>query len=589
MNTTKEWQKLTDYLHTRKRTEYLFGSRSPKTISIPTYDGKLSLVSATYVPAIFTAIREIIDNSLDELVVKKLGDTLDVSFNKKTMIVSVKDNGRGIPIDFDKTENEYAATVLLSHTKTGRNFNDDEREDTRGLNGLGAKGVNYCSEFFEVEINRNKKTFNQIFKEGTDELIVEQAIILPSSNKKTGTEIRFKLSEKVFPSLNEGLDEQFLYNRLYETALINPQIKINYNGKRIKPKPLNELLPDCVSFNINADGFKADYFLKAAFSEEYLFWSHVNSIPCFDGGVHEDAFKKYFVPGLISALLRESTKRKLKLASKDILDGLFVYNNINMKAPFFNNQAKTNLTNEHVSSIIKEAFTEDFFKSFIKKNNDFVEKIFDACAERTQKKESKDIKNLAAQNKKAKIAELEDACGRDRLKCILMLAEGLCLDETTKIKTLIDGEWSDKQIKDVNIGDLVISHTGAVRAVTAKSSKVSKGISIKTKYGSMTGSQKHKILVYIISKEIFTFVELSQIDPLDMKLVKSKLNDVSEHVEIKISKTGDVKYPIRIDYGDNYELCSENHRYAVFNIESVKYEMVEAKNLSEEIHAILIK
>lgn len=423
MTDKKEWKKLTDYIHTRIRTEYLFGSRSPKTSILPSYSSGFKLLETTYVPAVFTLIREIVDNCLDEIIGKGHGDTLTVHFDDSDMIITVKDNGRGMPIDFDKEEQEYAATVLLSHTKTGRNFDDLEREDARGLNGLGAKGVNYTSEFFEVTIHRDKKVFNQTFREGKDALLVENPIILPST-KKSGTQIRFKPSSEVFNSFT-GITNEFLYNRLYEIALINPNLKVIYNDKQIKPLSFSKLIPDYASIMIESEAFKSEIYLGYGLSPEYKFWSLVNSIPCFDGGVHEDSFKRYFVSGLIDSLSFEEKKRKLKLAPRDITEGLFVYNIVNMNAPFFNNQAKTNLTNENVGVIIREALDDNFFKSFVRKNTNFIDKIFEACASRTLKKENKDLKKFAVQNKKVKIAELQDAVGKDRSKCILMLMEGL--------------------------------------------------------------------------------------------------------------------------------------------------------------------
>lgn len=428
MTIKKEWKKLTDYQHVRMRTEVLFGSRSIRTIPVLNYKNAITKQQTSFIPAIFVCLREIIDNSLDELITQKFGDCLEVDYDQKTMIMTVRDNGRGIPIDFDKTEQEYAATVLLSHTKSGRNFVDSERENTRGLNGIGAKGVNFCSEFFEVEIYRDKKSFSQCFSEGTEEndnLVVEAPVILPAKARKTGTEIRFKLSTKVFDNLYIGLPEEFISARLYEIALVNPQIKVIYNGKKIKPKTFDELLPDNINFTVETENFRAQFYLKDNFSEEFMFHSIVNSIPCFDGGVQVDAFKRYFIPGILNALTRESNKRKLKLAPRDISDVLLVYAIIDMKAPFFDSQSKTKLTNEEVSTFMKEAFTEDFFKRIVQKNEVFVNGIFERCADRTLAKENKDVQKLGAKNKKAKIAELEDACGKDRTKCILMLAEGL--------------------------------------------------------------------------------------------------------------------------------------------------------------------
>src|SRR5574343_286445 len=100
--TVKEWKKLNDFQHARKRTEMFFGSRDPHTQTVIAYgDGKTNFtptpVSHTWIPAIFTAFREVLDNALDEVITHKHGDRIDITYDPKNMVFSITDNGRGIP------------------------------------------------------------------------------------------------------------------------------------------------------------------------------------------------------------------------------------------------------------------------------------------------------------------------------------------------------------------------------------------------------------------------------------------------------------------------------------------------------------
>lgn len=433
MTEVKEWKKLNDFQHARKRTEMYFGSRDPHTQVVLDYgDGKGGhrpvAVAHTWIPALFTAFREVLDNALDEVVTHGHGDRIDVSYDPATMVFAVSDNGRGIPINFDQDEQQYAATVLLSETKAGRNF--DERGNSRGMNGIGASVVNFCSEYFLLDIHRDRKNFTQRFSEGDGEqLLVEDPLILPAARKGTGTRVEFKLSAKVFPSM--VLPEAFVRARVFEVALCYPDLKLFYNGKRVEAKGGVEktLFADQkpISFTVREEGFVSHFWLVPGFvaGGGELAHSLVNAIPAFNGGVHIDAFKSRFFAGLLAALEPQSKRRKLTPNRSDVADGLLTFNITEMDSPSFDSQNKSRLINEGSAAMVKKALDDpDFFKKVIRTYPDWIEDIYRRCAERTQKREDADTTKLAKKTLRQKIEDLEDACGSDRAKCILFLAEG---------------------------------------------------------------------------------------------------------------------------------------------------------------------
>lgn len=424
--------KLTDFAHTRTRTEMYFGSRDPHTQTVLTYqDGKPLPVECRWIPAVFTAFREVLDNALDEVAGHGFGDRIDVSYNPDTHTFKISDNGRGIPIEWDETHQAHKATLALSHARTGRNF--EKRGQLRGTNGIGAAATNFCSEYFQMDILRDGQHFHQRFNQGdgtNDELITETPIIKKkNTDKGTGTTVEFKLSDKVFPDLT--LTEDFMRDRIYEVALCNPKLKIYYNGEKVGVKPGLEknLFPGIKPIFIEVqDGtFNSRFWLVPGFFEsgEHQH-SLVNSIPAFDGGVHMDAFKRKFFSGLISALERESKKRKLTPNRSDIAEGLLLYNITQMDAPNFNSQAKTRLNNEETAKAIEKALDDpEFFKNIIKKYGEWIDEIYLRCEERTHKKDASEANKLAKKLLRNKVPGLMDASGKDRSKCILFLAEGL--------------------------------------------------------------------------------------------------------------------------------------------------------------------
>lgn len=424
-----EIQKLTNFLHARKRSEMYIGSRDPHSQTVLSYGPNGPFAEEmTWVPAVFTAFREIFDNAMDEVVGHGHGTEIHVKYDKNTMTFMVKDNGRGIPITYDDVHKKHAATMAVSETMAGRNFNDEERGQSRGLNGVGAAIVNYTSEYFTVEINRDGKTFNQSFREGEDDLIIDEPIILPTRSKATGTQIDFKLSPKVFQHFI--LPEDFLRSRIYEASLCFPNVRFYFNGQQVRTKGVEKDLfhkRKPIVFSIEEQGFKSDFWLVPGFFEDGTEFSHslVNGIPMFNGGTHLDAFRKNFFSGMLEALSSTSKRKKLNPNRSDLADGMLIYNITLMDSPQFDSQSKSRVINEKIAKLVQNALADpDFFKSVIRKNPDWIESVYERCAERTLKRDSADLAKAARSNKRLKIPELDDATGSARMDCGLFLCEG---------------------------------------------------------------------------------------------------------------------------------------------------------------------
>ena len=417
-----EWEQLSSYKQIRRRTEMYFGSRDPHTQIVVDYgpDGLL-LHEATWVPAVFTAIREIVDNAVDELISHKRGKRLDITYDADALSMTVSDDGGGMPVAWSHQHKNYAATVLLSSMFSGRNFSDD-RGDTRGLNGIGAKGTVACSEWFKIEVFRDKTQFIQNFAEG-EELQIGEPTIRPTTGKKRGTAISFKLSPSVFK--HRRLPDRFVAARMYEIALCYPQIELTYNGKKlVAGNVFGERQP--ITIPIEEADFRAKFWLlpRDDSSDEFTF-SLVNALPLFGGGTHIDAFRRNFYTGLLVALDRESKRRKLTPNRSDISDGLLLYCIAECPNPQFDSQAKTRLINEQVGSLVRRKLDDPvLFKQIIRDNPAWIDAIYKRCAARTQSKDTKDTIRQAKRNLRQKVEDLEDACGHDRSKCILFLAEG---------------------------------------------------------------------------------------------------------------------------------------------------------------------
>lgn len=425
---TDNIKKLSDYAHLRKRPEMYLGSVDPHTQTIVLYDDKMTpyVEDITWVPALFTCFREIVDNALDEIVGHGHGNRIDITYDEEKLLFSVQDNGRGIPITFDKQENQYLATMVLTEPRAGRNF--DERGEVAGVNGIGSAAVSNTSEVFEVEIIRDGKKFKQTFREGLDgkSLDITTPKITSTKSERTGTYISFHPSKEVY--LHRILPERFVKSRAIEIAICNPLLKIFYNGEQLKVKqrPEQTLFPNVkpIAFDIHEGKLRSKFWITFGEGSEHVH-SVVNSIPMFNGGVHVDAFRRLFYSGMLTALERESKRRKLTPNRSDIQDGLLIYNITNMQAPKFDSQSKTRLINDEFATIMKRHLeSPDLYKDLIRKNPEWISAIYQRCEDRTKKKDASELAKLNKASKRQKVEKLSDATGNDRQKCILFLAEG---------------------------------------------------------------------------------------------------------------------------------------------------------------------
>ena len=424
-------RKLTPYQHVRLRTTVYYGSTALHTQPVLDFTGDKACVKEySWVPAVFTAAREVWDNALDEVVAHGHGSKIDITYDPETISFSVEDDGRGIPIDWDDEHKMHKATLALSELMSGRNF--DERTNTAGMNGIGASGVNFCSEYFHVDIHRDGQRFQQKFEEGNeifgDALQVGQPKITTKQGK-TGTRVSFKLSKSVFKDLT--LPEQFLKSRIIEIASANPTVKFKFNGEAIRTRKGSQALfagyePIVVPINNEDKQFASEFILVPNFVESGdISHSLVNNIPVFNGGTQIDSFKRYFVTNLLNSLARESKRRGLTPNRSDVLETCLVYNITTMLKPDFDSQSKTRLINEEVEAYVKAALDDDkLYKKIQRDSKPWIDQIYARCAARTQKKDDAETAKLARKLLRNKVPKLMDATGKDRTRCILLLTEG---------------------------------------------------------------------------------------------------------------------------------------------------------------------
>lgn len=595
----EEIKKLTDAEHVRLRTEMYLGSRSPHSQTVINWTGeKLEPVEIAWVPAVFTSFRELFDNALDEVVGHGHGSRIDVTYDEETCTFSVKDDGRGIPIDWDESENMHKVTMALTQVRTGRNFGD--RGEVRGTNGIGCSAVIFCSEKSAVTVIRDGKKFTQAFEEPNaviQELQINEPKITKSNADKTGTTVEVTLSSTVFK--HKVLPTTFLKARLYEVATNHPSIKFYFNGEKINVKPTLDKTffanTPFIKITVEQDKFNSNFYLVPNFATEGEYvHSLVNDIPAFNGGNHIDVFKRQFFSNLIKSLERESKRRNLVPNKSDISEGVLVYNVTTMSSPNFDSQSKTRLINEEVEGFVKTALDDErLYKKIAKDHKEWIDEIYTRCAARTQKKDDQDTAKLARKVLRSKVAKLMDANCKDRSKCILLLCEGDCVHEDTKIAVFENGGFVHRKIKDISVGDLVLTHTGSIKPVHNKQAKISTGLEIKTASGqNMIVSPEHRLMVFDKVSQRYGFVAAKDLDSSRHCLIKSLLDlDIAFFEIDDIADFEDAKFNCAISYHNKNikqtTLISKQSSCAVFDMINGKIMMKRVVDIDPDHHLLI--
>ena len=325
-------------------------------------------------------IYEVVDNSIDEALAgycKKI----EVTMNSNGSI-TVKDDGRGIPIDIHKTEKKSAAEVIMTQLHAGGKFDHVSYKVSGGLHGVGVSVVNALSEKLELEIDRDGKKYFIEFKNGE----TKNPLKVIGKSTSPGTIITFSPSKEIFSSI------KFSYNiiqkKLRELAFLNKGIKIILADKTTKKNKTQEFkfdggLIEFVNFldekreklinkngkdlfkkPIYIDGKKSDIELEcslkwnASYTEDV--YSYTNNIFQKDGGTHLLGFRSALTR-VINKYANEQNllkKNKVSISGDDIKEGLTCVLSIKLPDPKFSSQTKDKLVSSEVRNIVENIVSE---------------------------------------------------------------------------------------------------------------------------------------------------------------------------------------------------------------------------------------
>lgn len=423
--TDKDIQVLSDFEHVRKRVNIYLGNNHLATYTIPLFNGQFKIEQISFIPAVYKAINEIIDNSIDEFAqIDKKDKILKISANTLLGTYTVTDNGRGVPITKHEI-GKYTPEVVFGSLRSGRNFGDKRDVGVIGVNGVGSSCVNAVSIDFQIKINRDGKVYRQVFENGAEK--VSKPLIRKTQSKDTGTEVTFTLDPEVFEDIT--LPETLVHNRAIELSLTNPDVTVEYDGHKYRyPRGFDSIIPQLGNhkyFKFHYNGsieFYVVFGLNDEIDEEIFTW--VNSSLLFDGGLCNTQFLNAFFDKVVKHLQPSAKKHKAEVTKNDAREGLLVFGNLKISNPEYDSQSKTRLTGPNLRKEMQD-MVESQWKTFARQNKDWLDTVLEKSLVRHHTKANKEAIKEHQRSLRKKVPGLVDATHKVRGMCQLLITEGL--------------------------------------------------------------------------------------------------------------------------------------------------------------------
>jgi len=325
-------------------------------------------------------VYEVLDNSIDEALAGYCKN-IEIDVNSDGT-VTVRDDGRGIPVDIHKGEKKSAAEVIMTQLHAGGKFDHDSYKVSGGLHGVGVSVVNALSEKLELIINRDGKKYFIEFEDGK----AKSPLKAIGKSKNSGTEIKFLPSKEIFSATK--FNPNIIQKRIRELAFLNKGIKISINDltqkkprktefkfdggiiefveyldekrEKLKNKNGNDLFKKPVYIEGKKNNIEIQCSLKwnAGYSEDV--YSYTNNIYQKDGGTHLLGFRSALTR-VINKYAHEHNllkKNKLTISGDDIKEGLTCVLSIKMPDPKFSSQTKDKLVSSEVRMIVETVINE---------------------------------------------------------------------------------------------------------------------------------------------------------------------------------------------------------------------------------------
>jgi len=405
-------------------------------------------------------VYEVVDNSIDEAMAGYC-DAIEVKIHTNNAI-SVRDNGRGIPVDLHEKEGRSALEVVMTVLHAGGKFDKSSYKVSGGLHGVGVSCVNALSGYCRVRVHRDGKLWEQAYRMGVPQQDVKEV----GTTTHRGTETYFEPDDSIF--VETVYKWETLSARLRELAYLNRGVKIVLTDEREEvedsagnrsymtktflssgglaefvkflDQSREPLFPTPVFFEGQDD--EGMYPVEVAMQYNTSFrenlHSYVNNINTHEGGTHVTGFKKALTRALKSYAETNGLLSKLKfeLSGDDFRDGLTAIISVKVPEPQFEGQTKTKLGNSEVASIV-ESVVHKNLTYYLEENPKvaklIVNKVLVAAEARFAAKKARELVQRKQPGQLGGLpGKLADCSSNDPTFCELFLVEGDSAGGTAK-------------------------------------------------------------------------------------------------------------------------------------------------------------
>jgi len=400
-------------------------------------------------------VYEVVDNSIDEAMAGHC-DTINVIINENNS-VSVRDNGRGIPVGIHKKEGVSALEVVMTKIGAGGKFDKDSYKVSGGLHGVGVSVVNALSNHLTATIYREGKIWQQEYEKGKPLYPVKTI----GDSNENGTEVTFLADDTIFQS-EIVFSYEILAARMRELSYLNQGLTISITDKRNKDDQGNyisdkyksvdglrefvryldatreQLIGSVISMEGEKGGIPVEVAMVYNTSYTENLHSYVNNINTHEGGTHLSGFRR----GLTNTLKKYAetsgllSKLKFDIAGDDFREGLTAIISVKVAEPQFEGQTKTKLGNRDVSAAVSQAVSE-MLTDYLEENPDdakiIVQKVILAAQARHAATKAREmVQRKTVMSGGGLPGKLSDCAWSDPEKCEIFLVEGDSAGGTAK-------------------------------------------------------------------------------------------------------------------------------------------------------------
>ncbi len=400
-------------------------------------------------------VYEVVDNSIDEAMGGHC-DKIDIWINEDNS-VTVKDNGRGIPVDLHKKENVSALEVVMTKIGAGGKFDKDSYKVSGGLHGVGVSVVNALSENLKATVYRDGKIWQQEYKKGKSQYPVKSV----GESDDRGTVVTFSPDVSIFQQTIE-FSYDTLAGRMRELSYLNKGITITLTDKRdvnedgsfasevfYSTEGLKEfirfldgnrepIIKDIISLESEKNDIPVEVAMTYNSSFTENLHSYVNNINTHEGGTHLAGFRR----GLTTTLKKYADasgmldKLKFEISGDDFREGLTAIVSVKVAEPQFEGQTKTKLGNREVTAAVSQAVSEmltDYLEEHPDDAKIIVQKVVLAAQARHAANKAREmVQRKTVMSIGGLPGKLSDCSEQDPSKCEVFLVEGDSAGGTAK-------------------------------------------------------------------------------------------------------------------------------------------------------------